>query len=128
MRILRKVQRLCVSMVLGALLCAGAGCSCAEDEYDAVDSCDKVVEAVNAVLTQAQRPTQSRDTICGETCSSLSSCRPKIDTEACVSLIQKMPAADVELDLYRGSAECSIVLSEMVSSCSSSSSSSDFDD
>ncbi len=62
MRILTKVQRLCVSMVLGGLLCAGAGCSCAEDEYDAVDSCDKVVEAVNAVLTQAQRPTLQNST------------------------------------------------------------------
>lgn len=122
-------------VVFVSLVFAGAlafGCSCADDEFNGAEACNKLVDAANAVLSSCGEPAKDSFDVCGhstDTCSSgLVGCTPKTDVEGCVAAIKALSCGEVQARDYAILTACADVLTNISSSCSTSSDDDDFDD
>jgi len=117
MKDLTHAVALAFSFALTALI--GMGCSCDEDEFDAKDACQKLVDATNGVLAGCNEPPLGASAVCEteiDSCHENAYCSPKVDVEACVKRLQQKTCVDAKIG-PRAYPECRDLLGNILGSC-----------
>ncbi|WP_281327640.1 hypothetical protein [Polyangium sp. 6x1] len=128
MKNLTRALALTFTLALTALI--GVGCSCDEDEFNAKDTCQKLVDAVNGVRAGCNEAPVGALEVCETeigSCSEGAYCSAKVDVDACVKRIQEFSCMSSAFS-PRTVPECQDVLGNILGSCGPETGGGDDDD